>query len=431
MYLEEYINKVKDGNFSDEKKWLDHSAIIENISGEIPNSKIEEWKNFRTNLIKDVNWKVLLKNQNQVPVLKEKIDNTNNSVVFIDGNYSSKLSSLKKEIGINIFTLEEYIKKNPEFKNLLYSNPLDYAEQRLSGHVDNKPSYFISLNSLLSVGFVIEVEKNKKISDIINIIHYFSNADSEVLVNPYVTIICEEGSESCFQEVFNNTSSWVNNFKEVFIESKAKLIFSSLQKKIFKGIKTSSFNCHIEDHAELDLKIVNREKSKEDIRVFLNKEKSLAKVSGLILSSKNYESDIFCKVIHKGKLTRSDQKWRLISAENSKTSINGKICVNRNAKASDASFYSKSLLLDRKATSFSKPELEILEDEVKCKHGASFGELDSESLFYLQSRGIKKDEAIILLIYAFIQEIGLNTEYSEELITDFINEFLKEINEKK
>ena len=112
MYLEEYINKAKNGNFPDEKKWLDHSAIIENISGEIPNSKIEEWKNFRTNPIRDVNWKVLLRNKNQVPIFKEKIDNTNNSLVFIDGNYSSELSSLKKEMGINIFTLEEYIKKS-------------------------------------------------------------------------------------------------------------------------------------------------------------------------------------------------------------------------------------------------------------------------------------------------------------------------------
>ena len=427
MYLEEYINKAKDGNFLDERKWLDHSAIIENICGKIPDSKIEEWKNFRTIPIKEVDWKVFLKKQNQVPILKEKIHTSNNSLVFIDGYYSAELSSLKKEIGINIFTLEEYIKENPDFKNLLYTNPHDYAEQRLSGYLDKKTSYFISLNSLLSKGFVIEVGKSKKISDNINIVHYFSNVDSDMLVNPYVTIICQEESEACFQEVFYNTNSWVNNFKEVFIKSKAKLIFSSLQKKILNGIKTSSFNCHIDEHAELDLKIVNRERSKEDIRIFLNKENSLAKVSGLILSSKNDESDIFCKVIHKGRVTKSDQKWRLISAENSKTSINGKICVNRNAKSSDASFYSKALLLDKKATSFSKPELEILEDEVKCKHGASFGELDGDTLFYLQSRGIKKDEAIILLICAFIKEIGLNAEYAEDLI----NEFFKEINENR
>lgn len=425
MYLEEYINKAKEGNFLNERKWLDHSAIIKNISGEIPDSKIEEWKNFRTNSIKEVDWKVLLKNKNQLPKFEEEIDKNNNSIVFIDGNYSSESSYLKKKSGINIFPLEEYIKENPEFKNLSYTNPNDYAEKRLSGYVDKKPSYFISLNSMLSKGFVIEVEKDKKITDTINIIHYFSNTDSEMLVNPYITIICKEDSEACFHEIFYDTNSWVNNLKEVFIKSKAKLIFSSLQKKILKGIKTSSFNCHIDNHAELDLKIINTERSKEDIRVFLNKENASVKVSGLILSSKKDESDIFCKIIHKGRLTKSDQNWRLISAENSKTSINGKICVNRNAKASDANFYSKSLLLDKKATSFSKPELEILEDEVKCKHGASFGELDSDSLFYLQSRGIKKEEAIILLIDAFIKEIGLNTEYSENVIANFTNEFLR------
>ena len=95
MYLEEYINKAKNGNFLGEKKWLDHSAIIDNISGEIPDTKIEEWKNFRTNSIKNVDWKVLLKNQNSLPILKEEIDKTYNSLVFIDGYYSSEFSSSK------------------------------------------------------------------------------------------------------------------------------------------------------------------------------------------------------------------------------------------------------------------------------------------------------------------------------------------------
>ncbi len=429
MYLEEYINKIKNGNFLDERKWLDYSAVIENICDDIPDSKVEEWKNFKTTSIKQVNWKVLLQKPNKNFLLNEGSDKIFNSIVFVDGHYCPELSSLKKELGIRIQPLAEYIKKNPKFKNNLYNNPADYAEHRLSGYVDRKPSYFISLNSLLSSGTVIEIEKNKKISEVVNIVHKFSNADAEVIVNPYITIICEEESAVCFQEVFYNMDSWVNNFKEVFIKSNAKLRFSSFQKGVLKGIKTSSFNCHIDDNAELDLKIINRERSKEDIRVFLNKENSLARVSGLILSSKNDESDVFCKVTHKGKMSRSDQNWRLISAENSKTSINGKICINKNAKASNALFYSKSLLLSKKATSFSKPELEILEDDVKCKHGASFGELDSDILFYLQSRGIKKNEAIILLIYAFIKEIGLNVENSQYLIEDFINDFFRKINE--
>ena len=52
MYLKEYIDKLRTGDFLDEKKWLDQNAILETISEEIPDSGTEEWKNFKTNSIK-------------------------------------------------------------------------------------------------------------------------------------------------------------------------------------------------------------------------------------------------------------------------------------------------------------------------------------------------------------------------------------------
>ena len=430
MYLKEYINKLKTGDFPNEKKWLDQNAILETISEEIPDSGTEEWKNFKTNSIKETCWKVLLKNSIKQDYFKKEQGKLPNSIFFIDGHYSLEASSLKKESGINISSLSDYINKNPEFKSILFNNPSDYAESRLSGIKDKKPTYFISLNSLLSFGTVIEVEKAKNINETINIIHSFSNIEPEIVINPYIIIVCKEGSKVSFQEISHDIESWNNTLKEIFIRKDSNLTFSSLQERISKGIKTSSINCHIDENAELNLKVLNRERSKEDIRVFLNKENSTANISGIILSNNKDESDVFCKVTHIGRTSKSDQNWRLISAKNSKTAINGKICVNKNAKGSDASFYSKSLLLNRKATSFSKPELEILEDDVKCKHGASFGEIDNNSIFYMQSRGIKKKDAIILLIHAFINEIGLDIKDTSELSKNLIDEFFNQINEK-
>ena len=430
MYLKEYINKLKTGNFLDEKEWLDQNAILETISEEVPDSGIEEWKNFRTNSIKETSWKVLLQNSIKQNYTKQEQRKLPNSIFFIDGHYSKEASSMKKESGINISSLSDYVNKNPEFKNILFNNPSDYAESRLSGIIDKKPTYFISLNSLLSSGTVIEVEKAKNINETINIINSFSNIEPEIIINPYIIIVCKEGSNVSFQEISHNVESWNNTFKEIFIRKDSKLTFSSLQERISAGIKTSSINCHIDENAELNLKVLNRERSKEDIRVFLNKENSTANISGIILSDNKDESDVFCKVTHIGRTSKSVQDWRLISAKNSKTAINGKICVNKNAKGSDASFYSKSLLLNRKATSFSKPELEILEDDVKCKHGASFGEIDNNSIFYMQSRGIKKKDAIILLIHAFINEIGLDIEDNSELSKNLIDDFFTQINEK-
>ena len=100
----------------------------------------------------------------------------------------------------------------------------------------------------------------------------------------------------------------------------------------------------------------------------------------------------------------------------SKTSLSGKIKILKDSKNSSGSFFSKSLLLNEKAKSFSKPELEIFEDEVSCSHGASFGEIEKEKVFYLQSRGLSKKDAIRFLVLAFINELGFNDNNLEKNI---------------
>ena len=118
MYLKEYINKLKTGDFFDEKKWLDRNAILETLSEDIPDSGTEEWKNFKTNLLKETSWKVLLEGSTKQDYLKKEQHKLPNSIFFIDGHYSLESSSLKKESGINISSLSDYIKNNPEFIRL-------------------------------------------------------------------------------------------------------------------------------------------------------------------------------------------------------------------------------------------------------------------------------------------------------------------------
>ena len=138
MYLKEYINKLKTGDYLDEKKWLDQNAILETISQEMPDSGTEEWKNFKTNSIKETSWKVLLENSIKKNYIKKEQRKLPNSIFFIDGHYSKEASSLKKESSINISSLSDYINKNQEFTNILFNNQSDYAESRLSGIKDKK-----------------------------------------------------------------------------------------------------------------------------------------------------------------------------------------------------------------------------------------------------------------------------------------------------
>ena len=294
MFLKEYISKIKSyDNLTKNKGWLDYSSIINHVIEDIPNDKVEEWKNFKTNHLSKVNWKVTLENSFSNRSFAEKTPKSLNSIVFLNGYYDTTLSSLEKGIGINIYTISEYLKIHPEFKKTFYNNPRQYAENRLSGHEDKKPIYFISLNSLLSTGVVIEIERGRKISNTINLIHIFSDDSVENIINPYITIVSRDNSEANFQEIFNETNCWNNNFTEVFIENDAKLKFTKLQNKLPKGIKTSSLSCHLDRNSELDLKVINREKCKEDIRIYLNRENSSAKVAGILLS--NVFAQIFLK----------------------------------------------------------------------------------------------------------------------------------------
>ncbi len=424
MLLKDYISKISnDRKYLKQKYWLNSEALLNYFNYEfIPNNKTEEWKNFKTSTLKNINWEIPNLNNEKIEINND-IKKKENSLCFVNGKYNSKLSTAAKIKGLNIFSTSEYFKINPLYKEKFYSSPEKYVEDRLSGIKDKNPTSLIALNSLLNHGTVLEIDEETKVKNLINVINLSIDKSAQLIVSPHLIIICKENSEATFSETNYTKNCWINGLTEIYLEKNAELSYSKYQMAMDKGIKTSSLNCNLNYKSNLDLKVFNRENCKEDIRVFLDGKEASARISGIIISKGKKESDIYCKVVHNGKKTLSEQKWRLLSSDSSKTSVNGKIRVNRLAKLSDAAFSSKSLILNNKASSFSKPELEILEDDVKCSHGASFGEIDKNILFYLQSRGIKKKEAILMLINAFIEEIGFKKNNTEELVIKSIKDY--------
>jgi Fe-S cluster assembly protein SufD len=89
----------------------------------------------------------------------------------------------------------------------------------------------------------------------------------------------------------------------------------------------------------------------------------------------------------------------------SKAVFSGRVLVRKDAQKTNALQHDKNLILSRGAEIFTKPSLEIFADDVKCFHGAAAGEMSEDALFYLQARGIRKDDAVQMLIHAFATEI--------------------------
>ncbi len=101
----------------------------------------------------------------------------------------------------------------------------------------------------------------------------------------------------------------------------------------------------------------------------------------------------------------SHELYKGVLGDKARGVFNGKIYVRQDAQKTDAKQTNKTLLLSEEATINTKPQLEIYADDVKCTHGATVGQLDDESIFYLRSRGVGLEEARNLLIYAFANDV--------------------------
>jgi len=145
--------------------------------------------------------------------------------------------------------------------------------------------------------------------------------------------------------------------------------------------------------------------SRNNIRTKLAGEGSECVLNGLYLTCGEQLADHHMIVEHAQPHCASHEYFNGILDDKSKGVFHGRILVQPVAQKTDAKQTNKNLLLSDDATVNTKPQLEIYADDVKCTHGATIGQLNEESIFYLRSRGLGPDTARRMLIHAFAGEI--------------------------
>jgi Fe-S cluster assembly protein SufD len=141
---------------------------------------------------------------------------------------------------------------------------------------------------------------------------------------------------------------------------------------------------------------------------FLGGEGAESHSYGLFLADKFQHVDNFVNVDHAVPNCTSDQLFKGVLDDMATGAFNGRILVRQGAQKTLAYQKSNNILLTDDAKMDAKPQLEIFADDVKCSHGATVGQLDSDALFYLQSRGINKREARLMLMFGFAHEVIQN-----------------------
>lgn len=155
--------------------------------------------------------------------------------------------------------------------------------------------------------------------------------------------------------------------------------------------------------------------SRNEIQAYLGGGGSHCRLTGIALGSDEQHFDTQTIIDHAVPSSASEQACRNLLGGKARAVFGGHVRVRPGAQKTDARQVHKTLLLSNEARADTKPQLQIDADDVQCSHGAAIGQLDEDSLFYLQSRGIARASAEKILATGFV----------EHLLTPVPDEFLK------
>ncbi len=128
-------------------------------------------------------------------------------------------------------------------------------------------------------------------------------------------------------------------------------------------------------------------------------------LAGMVIGSGKMHVDNDSDIRHMAPRCHSNQLFKYVLDEESKGAFEGSIFVAPGARFTEAYQSNRNILASTTAKMHCKPQLEIYNDDVKCSHGATTGQLDTDALFYMRSRGIPESEARTMLMQAFMVDV--------------------------
>ena len=324
-----------------------------------------------------------------------------NRLVFVNGFFSAKLSSQGKIPG------------GAKIKNLSAAFADDSAliEKHLGKHAHTADNSFAALNqAFFSDGAFIFVPPGVEIAEPIQLIYISSAKHNGETIQPRNLIIAGANSKLTVIESYLSTGSAVyftNAVTEIIAGDSAVIEHIKLQDEAANAFHIATIAGEFGRASNINVHsfALGAKLSRNNIRTKLAGEGLECILNGLYLTRGEQLADHHMIVEHAQPHCASHEYFNGILDDKSKGVFHGRIYVHPVAQKTDAKQTNKNLLLSDDASADTKPQLEIYADDVKCTHGATVGQLNDESIFYLRARGIDEDTARRMLIHAFADEI--------------------------
>lgn len=384
-----------------------------------PTVKNEEWK--YTNLHPLINSTYVL----NAPVDVNAVDTRNadipgldaHRVVLVNGQYVLAFSSFEDEIGLVIKPISE-------------AHTEANFQKHYAQHADKSDNVMVQLNTALhTAGVYLAVAKNKVISKPIHIVH-IATGEEAFFAQTRNLIVVEAHAEVEIIESFitaDGTAKNVHNkVTEIAVQENAKVQHYYLQ----VADAASHYIMHTEVHQEqhslynnYNCNLPGASFVRHNINVRLDAEEVESHLYGINLTSGQQFVDNHTVVDHMKPHCESYEWYKNIPQDESIAVFNGKIFVREDAQKTNAFQQNNNMLIGDKSTVYSKPQLEIFADDVKCSHGCTIGQFDDEALFYLRARGIGEESARVLLVHAFAFDV--TSRFSNEHVRQYVEHLVE------
>jgi Fe-S cluster assembly protein SufD len=268
----------------------------------------------------------------------------------------------------------------------------------------------IALNTMLAQdGFVLYVPENVVVERPIQLVHIF-RSDMDTMANRRVLVIMEPHSQAkllvCDHSI-DDVRFLSTEVIEIFVDEGAYFDYYDLEESNEWTARFSSL--HVKQDAASNVLVdgitLNNGLTRNNYHIELNGEYAESTLCGIAILDREQKVDTYTHITHAAPHCTSNELFKNVLNDHSTGVFSGRILVKQGAQKTVAYQTNRNLCATREARMYSKPQLEIYADDVKCSHGMTTGQLDENALFYLRSRGISEEEALTMLSIAFTADV--------------------------
>lgn len=322
-------------------------------------------------------------------------------LVFVNGFFSGQLSSTGKlPAGVKVSNLARLLNDDEET-----------VESHLGRYARSEEHPFVALNTaFLQDGALVEIAKGCILEEPILVVFISMAEGRPVISHPRNLYLIGPGSRATIIESYLSIGEEVhftNAVSELVAAEGSVIEHYKLQHENEQAFHVATMQTIQERGSRLLSHNVSfgGALTRNDINAVLDGEDAECNLGGLFVATGRQHVDNHTTLDHARPHCSSRELYKGILGGHGVGVFNGKILVRQDAQKTDAFQSNKNLLLSKDAMVKTKPQLEIYADDVRCKHGATVGQINQEAMFYMRSRGIAREEANDLLTYAFAGEL--------------------------